>query len=503
MKKYLLVSLTLLFAAAFLWAGDVTNTKAEEEPAIEGSATLSWGIDLGSGTGNTDERKVMHGFRNEAEWKVTFPLLKKGDAPSKTPEGAQVYAEVQIKDIELGFESKHDAKDFKTTGKVGGISGKLMFYGAYLIVYNKPNFTTNYADLWKPLNGGDEEFQFKPGFSGYGTKIGYKNADIFGLDVGLKLGSNGDWEGKYPDKKDTDPLLHSKYGIGLDFSMKPLDKMLEFGLGVNATFDKAKHYKDTAGRKAAEDKNVIGFGAEVKSEPIDHLKFKLGFDGGMSFVTKNMKDAKPVNVFAWDMLFSASYRWISSGIYVAGAGTPFAGFDLTTTDPAKKETADMGVFLKFETKGEKETDGNYLVKGLDASAALGMYSLLSKYRKDDKKQLPVFVKLHAAYKAMINDSMWIKPFATFWGETNHWENKTSTAVTNPYFGIAYALGVEYQPLEKVTLKAEWTHGITKDKRYGGGWTQVKDTNEILYVITDPVQHKNHNGRFILSLKVSY
>ena len=60
MKKYLLVSLTALFAVAFLWAQDAAT--AEPKVDIEADATVSWGVDLGSGK----TIKAKHGFNNEA-----------------------------------------------------------------------------------------------------------------------------------------------------------------------------------------------------------------------------------------------------------------------------------------------------------------------------------------------------------------------------------------------------------------------------------------------------
>lgn len=531
MKKYLLVSLTLLFAAAFLWADEVTN--AEQKAAFEGNATLSWGIDLGSGKRDFSDR-AKHGFRNAASWKVTFPLLKKGDAPSKTPEGAQVYAEVQIKDIELGFESKQDAKDFKVTGKVDGISGKLVFYGAYLTVYDKPSFKTNYADLWKPFknddfkNDKDNGFKFEPGFDGAGTKIGYANKNMMDLDVGLKFGSNGDWDAKdgklvtteyfFEDKILTGPASyivpagqiwygkgdgttkskyrkkyeagttiavdagkmvvvsvykveteikdkerHSKYGFGFDFSMKPLDKLFGFKFSINSTFGAAKTNDKSGKLIQGYDKGVVGhiedqvalsFGTELKSEPIDALKFTFGFDLGYAF------DVSAKKSVAWDMLFNTEYKWVSGGLYVSSVGTPYAGFNGKT----KKSTADMAVYLKFETKGDKKEASN-LVEGLDAGIYLGMFRLLSKAPDGAKTQLPMLMKLWGSYKAQIGDSMWIKPVASFWLETNHYQNESGKVVKIPYIGVAYDLGVTYSPIEKVEITAKWAHGKLANNVY--------------------------------------
>ena len=76
MKKYLFVSLTILFAAAFVWAEEATIQEPKID--IEADATVSWGVDFGSGTGKLED-KAMHGFKNAASWKVKFPLIKKGE----------------------------------------------------------------------------------------------------------------------------------------------------------------------------------------------------------------------------------------------------------------------------------------------------------------------------------------------------------------------------------------------------------------------------------------
>ena len=207
MKKYLFICLALM-SAALIWAEEPTF----EEPRLdfEGDATVSWGIDLGSGTGGAAARYQTHGFKNEMSWKVKFPIIKKGDKTSGRKEDAKVYGELTLKDIELAVESKHDAKDFKPTGKVDKLEAKFVFFGAYLQVYNAPSFKTNYADLWKPIKNDDfkdawdkQGYKFEPGFGGFGTKIGYKY-DALGLDVGLKVGSNNSWnpsKRKVPDGK--------------------------------------------------------------------------------------------------------------------------------------------------------------------------------------------------------------------------------------------------------------------------------------------------------------
>ena len=583
MKKYLFICLALM-SAALIWAEEA----ALEEPRldIDGNATVSWGIDLGKGTGNADDRYQTHGFKNEMSWKVKFPILKKETKTSGRKEDAKVYGELTLKDIQLAVESKHDAKDFKPTGKVDSLEAKFVFFGAYLQVYNAPSFKTNYADLWKPvLNDGfnahwtKDGKKFDPGFDAFGTKIGYKNDKYMGLDVGIKIGSNNTWDpanitvpgdaqekigrllrretvgasgmptskisknekwikedasgefitstggtvpaGNYfvyereisnPEKKILDPS-HSKYGLGFDFSMKPLKEKLEFAVTFNTLFDSANDYKKGIDTYTYRGNQVhMNTGAELKSEPMKDLKLKFGFDGGWAYASYGYDPAisKPekrhyVNgsLFAWDMLFETSYKWVSGALYAASEGTPFEGYNSKTN----LWTADLGARVEFKTEGKKDK-ANYLLEGLDAGVYLGMYRFIATANKkeDSKFTLPLIMKVWASYEIKIGDSMSIKPFATFWGETNHvWhtEHRNSNSedktwkgwIVEPYFGIAYNVGVTYMPVEKVEITARWDHGKMGKNKYPGRATG--------YLIDATANHNNHNGTFVLSCKVKY
>jgi len=504
MKKYLLVTLTILFAATFVWAADATT--AESAIDIEADATLSWGVDFGSSSDSTPR----HGFNNEASWTVKFPIYKKADRTS-TKSNVPVYGEVSLTEVKLNIVSEDgDKKKFIVDGKVKGLKAKLVFYGAYLTVHDKPDFSANYAQIWEPLEKDDDydekPFTFKGKFDGYGTKLGYANKDIMDLDVGLKFGSNGNWKPKEdkpeidyttaptdihnlapvppatsatPGKVPTDKIWVSKldgtkkyyedeepdpgeyweydakpvdtkngvYGIGFDFSMKPLDKMLAVALTVNSVLH------------TSYDKNPnVNFGVKVTSEPIDGLAFKAAFDGMYVFDKS----------FDWDTLFTAQYKWVGAGVYVGSEGT-FIGKG--TPD----NMVDMAVFAQFETKGEKE-DATNLVEGLDAGVYVGMYRLI---RGANDNKFPLFTKVWGAYKININDSMWIKPFADLWLETVGKDVK-----------LAYDLGVTFSPVEKVEVQAKWNQGTT-------------DKNKYETVIDKSALNGDHYGTFVLSLTVKY
>lgn len=562
MKKYLLVSLTILFAAAFVSAAEATTKIPDID--IEAEATVTWGIDLGSGSGKPADI-AKHGFKNEASWTVKFPLIKKGDMMSPRNE-SPVYAEVALKDIELNLQSKEDKKDFAFDGKVDKLEAKFVFYGAYLQVYNKPGFNTNYANLWDTLEKSDDykkkkkdiTYKFEPGFEGYGTKLGYANKNFMDLDVGLKFGSNGNWEAEDTDEKTTETVEyfdgekklgknqtakklaelsnakpkeytikdkdgkldpgtylvttktdkeiapHSKYGIGLDFSMKPLDKMLGIKLNVNSTLALAKSSKNEKdgyrfGLAGGQTTDAFGFnvGTEVSSKPIDGLELKLGFDGGTFFDTKKVKGDKSAanRTFAWDLLFDTKYKWVSAGVYAASAGTPYSWFDGKNTN-----IPDMATYIQFKTEGEKK-ESSYLLEGLDAGVHLGLYRMISFANRDTSKRwdYPILMKLWGSYKAKLNDSMSLKPFATFWMETNHKEDAEGKETLNPYTGFAYDVGIAYSPAEKVELTAKWEHGKIRKNEYGA--LRGKDKNGLL--IEAPINHRTHNGRFTLALKVEY
>lgn len=519
MKKYLLVSLAVLLTASFAWTEVVGAKVAEPKVDIEADATVTWGIDLG--TGGTIS--PQHGFKNEGNFKVKVPLIDKQTSTSKG-EG-KVYAEVAVEDIELYMQAKKgkngdwvdgigkkppttaDDGGFDMFGSVGGLSAKFVFYGAYLQIFDKPGMKTNYANIWKPLDpkAADEydatkhsdPFKFEPGFEGYGVKFGYMNKDLMDLDVGLKFVSNGSWEGYY--EKTGTPLApdgrHSKYGMGLDLSMKPLKDLLAFKLGVNATFADASSYKDTAGTKP-----FFGIGAEVTSKPVDGLALTLGFDGG----TKNSD-------FLWDMLFDAKYKWVSTGLYVASKGT-----EMQSTDYSKSpntHNANLAVYLKFETKGEDAKDPSFLLKGLDAGAYVGLYNLMSKKASNMNTTLPMLLKVWGSYKLALNDSMWIKPFATLWAETNHFTGSNTITpssgapsyqvgdpTTDHVFGIAYNLGVTFSPVEKVEITGKWAHGEADENNHPA-YSQPDFKNVLSQTATN--SFSQHNGTFTLAVKVKY
>ncbi|NVP24840.1 major outer sheath protein Msp [Treponema phagedenis] len=512
--------------------------------SIEGSTKLEWGIDLGAGKVTKDS--IAHGFKNSGSWKVSFPLFEKKSFTSKAD--TPVYAEVIIKDVELGIQSKNKSKkekDFAFTGKVDEIVGTLYFYDAYLKIYKKPGFKVNYAQIWDPLKADDWDksgYKFEPGFDiAGGTTLGYKKDNIgnsgLDLDAGVKFGSNGNWEtegksdyegspqyalitgpatlakgstyvelepvygkeaeekasyimldnqrfkitsnfkkvspdkdlevkeGKYYakvdglTKKDT-PATKNRYGMGFYTSVayKPGDlKYIGFNFDINTTFCSHKDWENNT-----EKGNYfnVSFGTKITSEPVKDLSLVLAFDGE-PFVNGEKK-------FAWDMLFDTTYKWVGAGVYVGNENTFYK---------SNKDEVDMSIYAKFETKGDKKK-ANFLVENLNAGAAIYVHHLLSK--PVSPKTVPIGLKVYADYKYDINDSMWLKPYASFYGETNHAE---------PKFGVYYNVGLTFSPLERLELTADWEQGkVVKNKHEG---------------FIEKSAGKEHNGRFKLGCKVSF
>ena len=88
--------------------------------------------------------------------------------------------------------------------------------------------------------------------------------------------------------------------------------------------------------------------------------------------------------------------------------------------------------------------------------------------------------------------MWIKPYTTVWAESNHTSYADGTVSSKNYFGVVYEVGTTFSPMEKVEIDAKWSHGKTEDNKYEGPG-----------MIKTPANYKNHNGTFVIGVKVKY
>lgn len=565
MKKILSILMILVLVGGVAFA--------QVEPEVRGSATLSWGIDFGAGSetdytkGGADNHAVAtHGFYNTNNFQVRLPFFKRQDfAGGSASKEADVYADVS-------FKATPVATGWTESGKAVSVKAILHFYGAYMTVYGKPDFKANKALGWDPINADDGDQGkgwFNPAFTGWGTKIGYKKADLMGLDVGLKLGSNGSWHQKASDGKDGKRReKDSKYAFGLDFAMEPVEKYLGVEATINATLGKFFNktplenpgdYGYNAGNVPAniggkEGKSgMVNFGLAFKSEPIEEMTVKLGFDG-VTGLTYTDNEGKIQETLGWDAGLSVGYKWVDAALYLCGAGN----------DPTKWKNygANMAAHLGF-VSDEEAKKGTGFVDGLAFHVTINAYDLLAKRNSEDipdeatrkanigalstydaeltayleanpnkteadfqadaanavvvkafkvakalfktkYASIPLGLNLGVSYKHNLTDSMWIKPYAEFYAETNHYKQHADTYAGDPdkmidklYLGMAYELGVKFQPIEKVQVKASWEHGKLNKDTYEGGFNGGE------YMIKTPLNHKMHNGTFVLSLKLTY
>jgi len=574
MKKILSILMILVLAGGVVFA--------QTEPEVRGGATLSWGIDFGAGSqtdykkGGSDNHAVAtHGFYNENDLEVRLPFFKRHEdlAGGSADKEADVYADVSL------FATPHvddDARKANGWSNKGipdwSIEATLHFFGAYMTVYPKPDFSAAMALGWRPIVSNRRAaglvYWFTPEFTGWGTKIGYKKADLMDLDVGLKLASNGSWhqyssDGDKPwdgTKGNKRREKDSKYAFGLDFSMQPVEKYLGVEATLNATFGRlfnkgplenpgdygynaGLNPENVGGEK--KDSGMVNFGVAFTSEPIEKMEVKLGFDGATGITYKDEKGDNK-QTLGWDAGLSVKYRWVDAALYFAGTGTQYQGYNVAGDDPSKFKFygINMAAHLAFESKDEGDTN---FVPGLAFHAKVNAYDLLAKRATEDIDEsarktliallnegkgltapipgiggpfshedlldvalktkyasIPLGLNVGVSYKYGMTDVMWVKPYAEIYAETNHYKQHSDThegdadkMISKLYLGMAYELGVVFQPIEKVEVKASWEHGKLNKNKYEGGF------NGGDYMIKTPLNNKSHNGTFVLSLKLTY
>ena len=572
MKKILSILMILVLVSGVAFA--------QLTPQVTANATVNWGIDLGKGS----DIKPQHGFENKFFAKVVVPLYM-GKLNSKT-EG-DVHMNFDI-DLNLAYRF-YGAKSNSTSPYVpwdsdaelalwrktlSGMSASVHFFGGYMNILGRPDFSTNFAKIWGGIT--DDGTQKKPETSGditgFGTKLGYKNDDLAGtglkFDAGLKFGSNGSWKAKGKDavkgkekyekfsfKKDyvikaeditvkyyaaqeiivngekqlvamgsakplstlqptwidgyvitdadakvvffkekpvfegaepaKDPFAN-KYAIGFDLSVG-YDKWVTFDFGINATFDPIEDFGEAGvdpyvqGGKTSSNvkKAYIGTGFKLGSKPVDGLALNFGMDTLMNVG----KDSKP----AFDIVFNTSYKWVKAGVYYGNELSNYTG-----KNKEGKVIGDMAAMLAFSS--EDSGDTNFL-GGLAFGVDFRLNHILTHISDADKenlKILPMGLKSWVSYKRNLTDSMWIKPYTTVWAESNHTSYADGTVSTKNYVGVAYEIGTTFSPMEKVEIDAKWSHGKTEDNKYEGPG-----------MLKAPANHKNHNGTFVIGVKVKY
>lgn len=559
MKKFLSSFLIAAVCVSFAFSDEAEG--AEQQPIVTGSASLQWGIDLGAGVDTNIKAKgdavPKHGFYNTNSIKVIFPFTVSADlSGGSSNKDAGIYGIIDV--AAFGFAAGSGGgvgvSPKGLVANVDNVDAKLVFYGAYITVFNKPDFGINFAKLWAPITAtrpGGFLDEFAPSFEGWGTKLGYKNENLMNLDLGVKFGSNGNWESKPADPSfDKKSGKHdSKYGFGFDLSLAPSEKLnMDFSInGIARSKDKKdgngiEKHSDWGYNVGIDDafdgktrRFFLAAGGQITLTPMEGFFIKAGFDGAANhkFKAKINGVEKEAWGFGWDAGFGLGFKWADVALYANSKGTALHGWDDSKDIP---DTANMALHLGIKTvDGDKNTQ---LVEGLSAHIGFNIYDLLVKpaSSKADAnhirsrllaynvlidnetinysdlqeelsemgiRTIPIGLNVGASYKASITDAMWVKPYFEFYGETNHigvhksiHKDKINKLPTSPYFGIAYKLGLTLSPVEKVEIDAKWSHGKLADNKYEGGFGGN-------YMIAAPVNNKMHNGTFILSLNIRY
>ena len=528
---------------------------AQLTPQVTAKASVNWGIDFGAGK----NAKAQHGFENLLDAKVVIPLYM-GTLNSKTEGDVRMNFDLGVNlayrfyDQLSNSASPHVAWDsdaeFKLWRKtLSDMSASIHFFGGYMNVYGRPDFSTNYAQIWSPIrdNGVAWGPETSGDITGFGTKLGYASDDLAGtglkFDAGLKFGSNGSWKAKgtTSEKKEIvtlaagdtvdaaakyykfDPSLFTlsadgnlvinlkgktpftfagatvaageagqyvkgtttatrsaanKYAFGLDLSLG-YDKWVTLDFGINATFDNVKDFgkagvHEDVAAGSNPDKPYLGMGLKLGSKPVDGLALTLAMDALMNVGT----DSK----VAFDLRFDASYKWVALGAYFGNDLSAYAG-----KDKNNKAIGDMAAMIAFKSAASGDTN---FVEGLAFGVDFRLNHLLSAVPTGDKSTLPMGISAWVNYKYALTDSMWVKPYANFWGETNR--KSIDASKTDKFFGVAYKVGATFSPAEKIEIDTYWSQGKLS-------WNKYEGTEGM---ISAPA-FDAHNGTFVIGVKVIY
>lgn len=547
MKKILAILMILVLVGGVAFA--------QLTPQVTAKASVNWGIDFGAGK----NAKAQHGFENLLDAKVVIPLYM-GTLNSKTEGDVRMNFDLGVNlayrfyDQLSNSASPHVAWDsdaeFKLWRKtLSDMSASIHFFGGYMNVYGRPDFSTNYAQIWSPIrdNGVAWGPETSGDITGFGTKLGYASDDLAGtglkFDAGLKFGSNGSWKAKgtTSEKKEIvtlaagdtvdaaakyykfDPSLFTlsadgnlvinlkgktpftfagatvaageagqyvkvtttatgsaanKYAFGLDLSLG-YDKWVTLDFGINATFDNVKDFgkagvHEDVAAGSNPDKPYLGMGFKLGSKPVDGLALTLAMDALMNVGT----DSK----VAFDLRFDASYKWVALGAYFGNDLSAYAG-----KDKNNKAIGDMAAMIAFKSAASGDTN---FVEGLAFGVDFRLNHLLSAVPTGDKSTLPMGISAWVNYKYALTDSMWVKPYANFWGETNR--KSIDASKTDKFFGVAYKVGATFSPAEKIEIDTYWSQGKLS-------WNKYEGTEGM---ISAPA-FDAHNGTFVIGVKVIY
>ncbi|QUK73935.1 hypothetical protein KD993_01580 [Treponema pallidum] len=184
---------------------------------------------------------------------------------------------------------------------------------------------------------------------------------------------------------------------------------------------------------------------------------------------------------AFDALFTAQWKWLSSGIYFATA--PANVFGTRVLDNTIASCGDFAGFLKLETKsGDPYT---HLLTGLDAGVETRVYIPLTHdlYKNNNGNPLPsggssghiglpVVGKAWCSYRIPVQDYGWVKPSVTVHASTNRAHLNApaaggavgATYLTKEYCAQLRA-GVSASLIEKTVFSLDWEQGMLSDVPY--------------------------------------
>lgn len=291
---------------------------AQITPSVDASASVNWGIDFGGGK----DTKTQHGFENLLVATVDVPLYK-NKLNSKTEGDVRMNFDLgvnllyQFDDVRSNSDSafksfSSDAKFSLAEDVLSDMSASIHFFGGYMNVFGRPNFTTNFARIWTPIrDNASPRPDTKGDITGFGTKLGYKSDNFFGtglkLDAGLKFASNGSWKAKETktekkpemvkyelvelkkdDKVKKDEIYYKKSAItaydangGIIVTANPqaADKP-DF---TNATFIVSADHTITDSEKGEYVKKTVTPAVSEKTDPAVQGKYAFGFDLSLGY----------------------------------------------------------------------------------------------------------------------------------------------------------------------------------------------------------------------------
>ncbi|WP_252722009.1 major outer sheath C-terminal domain-containing protein, partial [Treponema pallidum] len=206
----------------------------------------------------------------------------------------------------------------------------------------------------------------------------------------------------------------------------------------------------------------------------------------------------PMNALNIDALLRMQWKWLSSGIYFATAGTNIFGKRVFATTRA--HYFDFAGFLKLETKsGDPYT---HLLTGLNAGVEARVYIPLTYvfYRNNGGYELnrvvpsgiinmPILGKAWCSYRIPLGSHAWLAPHTSVLGTTNRFNIINAAGNLLNERALQYQVGLTFSPFEKVELSAQWEQGVLADAPYMG--------------ITQSIGSDRHFGTLVCGMKVTW